>query len=102
MTTEERINKLAAERSQLYSVAANGRRGKSSIMQRIHEISSEIEALWEQRRQERAGLREGIDRLVDGVYERTYGRDFEDAIAPPPVAEAEDAKRGGVATVIAA
>lgn len=101
MTTKDSINMLASERSRLYGLACNGMRGKTDILQRIREISTEMEALWEQRRLDRVGVREGIDLLVEGVYERTYGRGYDDAVAPPAVAEADE-RSSGAAAVIAA
>ncbi len=102
MRTEDRINKLSEERSELYRSAANGARGRSDVLQRIDEISREIEALWEQRRRERAGRRDGIDGMVDRVYERTYGRNFDDVAAPPVVADEEGKKTRTRGVVLAA
>ncbi len=91
MTTEDRINQLSAERAKLYRLASNGHRGDEEVHLRIREMSGQIESLWEQRRQERAGTKEGIDLIVQRSYERTYGRGFEDAVAPPRVSEEEEA-----------
>ncbi len=102
MTTEDRINKLSEMRSELYRSAGNGRRGRSDVLQRIDEISREIETLWEKRRRERAGRREGIDGIVDRVYERTYGRNFDDVAAPPAVGDDEVKKRRTPGVVLAA
>ena len=90
-TIMERLNQLAAERSMLYRLASNGRRGDPAVRRRLAEISLESEALWEQRRRERAGHREGIDLLVDRAYERVYGSNFDEAFAPLHVETAEDA-----------
>ncbi len=90
MTTIDRINQLSAERAKLYAQVANGRRGDSAILQRVHEIDAELQSLWDRRRQEKAVRREGIDLLVDRAYEQVYGRGFEDAVAPPRVAESAD------------
>ena len=92
MTTIDRINQLSTERTRLYSQVANGRRGDTALLQRIHEIDAELKDLWERRRQERAGRPEGIDLLVERSYERAYGRGFDDAVAPVAVAEAADAR----------
>jgi hypothetical protein len=92
MTTIDRINQLSSERTRLYSRAGNGRRGDTALLQRIHEIDAELKALWQRRRQERAGRPEGIDLLVERSYEQAYGRGFDDAVAPVPVAEAADAR----------
>lgn len=89
----ERINELSAERGRLYRLAGNGRRGDAEILRQIKAISDEIDRLWEQRRAERAGRREGIDLLVDRVYQRAYGKDYEEAVFPTPVAEPEDARQ---------
>ena len=88
--TMERINQVSAEKAELFRLGSNGRRGDLELKQRIAQISREIETLWEQRRQERAGLREGIDLLIDLSYARAYGSDFENAVAPPSVGDAEE------------
>ena len=41
------------------------------------------------RRRERVGQREGIDLLIDRVYEATYGGGFEDALPPARVGRDE-------------
>ena len=89
-TTIVRINKLSAERARLYGLSLNGRSGDPALRQRIGEMSRELERLWEQRRQERAGRREGIDLLIEREYQRLYGTDFEEAVAPLLVAATED------------
>ena len=89
-TTMERIDRLSTERSKLYREALNGAAGDAEIRRRIAQVSSELDTLWDLRRQERAGQREGIDLLVDRSYEQVYGRDFDDAVAPPRIAEAEE------------
>jgi len=88
----ERINELSAERGRLYRLAGNGRRGEVDVLRRIKELSQEIDRLWEQRRVERAGRRDGIDLLVDRSYQDAYGRGYEEAVFPTPVAEPEDAR----------
>ena len=90
MTTIDRINQLSSERTTLYARASNGRRGDRTILGRIHEIDAELQSLWEQRRQEKAHRRDGIDLLVDRAYAKVYGRDFENAVSPLPVAEPSD------------
>ena len=92
MTTKtlNRINRLSAERSMLYRLASNGHRGDMKVRQRIAELSRELDSLWERRRQERAGLREGVDLLVDRSYERVYGSDFDEAVAPLRSASSQD------------
>jgi hypothetical protein len=89
-TTIDQINRLSAERSQLYRQAGNGHRGDPDVRRRIESLTQDLGILWEQRRQERAGRREGIDLLVDRAYERLYGSDFDDAVAPPRVNATED------------
>jgi hypothetical protein len=96
-TTIDRINELSAEGSRLYREAGDGRRGDAALLRRIKEISLELERLWDLRRQERVGRREGIDLLVDASYEAAYGRDYEESVAPTPVAEPEDEKALAVA-----
>ena len=88
--TTQRINELSTERGNLYRLAANGRRGDAAVRQRIADVSVALEHLWEQRRRERAGRLEGIDRLIDSVYQRAYGPDYEDAVAPLRVSDEEE------------
>lgn len=90
--TIDRINQLSAERSELFRRASNGRRGDPVVRDRIAAIDAELATLWQQRRTERAGRREGIDLLVDRSYAQAYGRNYEDAIAPPAVGD-EEAER---------
>ena len=85
--TIDRINQLSAERARLYREATNGHRGDPEVLVRLHVLDAEIERLWELRRRERAGRRDGIDLLVDRAYEQAYGRRYEDAVSPPKVAE---------------
>lgn len=92
-TTIQRINELSAERGRLYRLAGDGRRGDVAVLRRIKELSQEIGRLWEQRRVERAGRIEGIDLLVDRSYQEAYGRGYEEAVFPTPVAEPEDARQ---------
>ncbi len=102
MKTLERINQLSAERTRLYAAASNGRRKDAAVLQRIHEISAEMGSLWEARRRERAGKVEGIDRVIDAMYASTYGRGYEDALAPPTVAYAENEHSSRKELVLAA
>ncbi len=81
--TMDRINQLSAERSRLYALAANGRGGECGW--RIREVTQELEVLWDRRREELAGHRDAIELLVDRAYERVYGADFEDVVAPARV-----------------
>ena len=89
-TTLDRITQLTAERSKLFSFASNGHRGVPRVRLQIAQIGSELESLWNVRRQERAGRLEGIDLLVDREYERLYGRNYEDAISPLRVGSEEE------------
>ena len=84
--TMDRINQLSAERAELFRQGGNGRAGDRTLMTRIHEIDSELEELWEERRRERIGKLEGIDLVVEREYQRVYGPE----LLPTPVAEAED------------
>lgn len=88
-TTLERINDLTEERRHLYSAASNG---KGSLQQRIGELSQKLDSLWDARRTERAGRKEGIDLMIERSYQQIYGENFADAVAPPAVSEAEDRK----------
>jgi hypothetical protein len=90
METMERINQLSAERAVLYRQASNGHRRDKAVLARIKEISAEIDQLWAQRRVDRIGRREGIDLVIDRVYESTYGKDYENSVSPTGVAEADD------------
>src|SRR3989337_2039670 len=85
--TIERINRLTAERLDLYRQASNGQRGDPEVRARIAGISAELQRLLAQRRQERAGRRDGIDALVDHAYRAAYGERYEEAISPLPVAD---------------
>ena len=87
-TIQERINELSAEKIRLYAEASAGGHAREQALARIKAIEAEIQSLWEERRRERAGRREGIDLVMDKIYERTYGSDYEDAIAPAPVTDA--------------
>jgi hypothetical protein len=73
MQTIERINQLAAERAGLFRAASNGQRGDPLVLVKISAIGQELERLWDQRRVERAGRTDGIDRLIDRQYEQMYG-----------------------------
>jgi hypothetical protein len=86
--TIDRINQLASERSRLYRQAGSARRD-TSVRERIAEITNELQTLWEARRHERAGRRDGIDLLVDLEYERIYGSGYEEVVRPSPVADEE-------------
>lgn len=90
--TMERINQLSAERSRLFGQASNGRRGDPKVLLSIHQLDLELERLWDERRRERAGRRDGIDLLVDRAYEETYGSDYEEAVSPLPVAETAETR----------
>ena len=92
-TTIERINELSAERGRLYRLAGNGRRGDVAVLRQVKELTQEIDRLWEERRAQRAGRREGIDLLVDRAYQDAYGRSYEETVFPTPVAEPEDARQ---------
>lgn len=72
------INRLSTERGTFYRLAANDHRGAPSVLRCIHEIGQQLEELWELRRRERVGQREGIDQLIDRAYEATYGSEDED------------------------
>ena len=87
--TLAQINELASERSRLYRLVGTGG-ADADVGHRIFEIGSELETLWEHRRQEKAARRDGIDLLVDREYERIYGDGYDDAVRPVPVAEAEE------------
>lgn len=89
-TTIDRINQLSAERATLFSLASNGHHGDPRVRQQIVQIGGELESLWNVRRQERAGHLEGIDLLVDRSYRQLYGRDYDDAVAPPLVGPEEE------------
>lgn len=97
MTSLERISQLTQERSQLYR-AQDGQRRNPAFRSLIARISGELDALWNRRRTERAGQREGIDLLIERSYERAYGPGFDDAVAPAAV----DFEDGGVAVTVAA
>ena len=86
--TMERINSLSAKRAELYRTATNG--GGAGVRQRIKDVTAELDELWDRRREERVGRLEGIDLLVERSYARVYGSNFQDAVAPPSVSEAED------------
>ena len=90
--TIDRINDLSGKRSRLYSAAGSGRATKSGVLQRIGALTSELDELWELRRAERAGRREGVDLLIERSYQQLYGRNVDDVISPPSVADAEHQK----------
>jgi hypothetical protein len=87
--TMDRINQLSTERTKLFVSA--GRRSDPALLERIHQIEGELASLWEARRQERAGRRDGIDLFIDRAYEHTYGRGYEEVVSPTAVAEEKDA-----------
>ena len=89
-TTMNSINQLTRERLELYRQASNGHRGDADVLRRIQAIDRELKELWERRRHERAGRVEGIDAVIDAAYRSTYGRSYEEAYRPLPVAEAAD------------
>ena len=76
----ELINKLSIERGTFYRLAANGHRGDPIVLRRIHEIGQQLEDVWELRRKERVGQREGIDLLIVIADEARYGTE---AATPP-------------------
>ena len=84
------INQLVAERAELYRQRDNGRRRDPDVLRRLQEAGRELDGLWDERRRERVGRLEGIDLLVDRPYTRSYGEDYDDAVAPPRVAASED------------
>ena len=86
--TMERINGLSAKRAELYRTALNG--GGADVRRRIKDVTAELDELWDQRRLERVGRLEDIDLIVEQSYARVYGSNFQDAVAPPRVSEAED------------
>ena len=85
MTTIERIDKLSNERSRLYRIALESRRGDMELKQRVAKITGELDQLWDLRRRERVGRLDGIDLLVERSYARIYGDDFRDVVAPAAV-----------------
>lgn len=87
MTTIERIDQLSNERTRLYQIALDSRRGDRELKQRVAMITSELDQLWDLRRRERVGKLDGIDLLVERSYVQTYGEDYRDAIAPLAVEE---------------
>ncbi len=87
MTTIERIDQLSNERSRLYRIALDSRRGDVELKQRVAKITGELDQLWDLRRRERVGQLDGIDLLVERSYVKTYGEDYRDAVAPAAVEE---------------
>lgn len=87
MTTIERIDQLSNERTRLYQIALESRRGDRELKQRVAKITGELDQLWDLRRRERVGKLDGIDLLVERSYVQTYGEDYRDAIAPLAVEE---------------
>ena len=86
-TTIQRIDQLSNERSRLYSIALDSRRGDDEMKQHIKEITSELDKLWDLRRRERVGKLDGIDLLVDRSYAEIYGKDYRNVVAPAAVEE---------------
>ncbi len=86
-TTIQRIDQLSNERSRLYRMALDSRRGDDEMKQHIKEITSELDWLWDLRRRERVGKLDGIDLLVDRSYAEIYGKDYRDVVAPAAVEE---------------
>ena len=87
MTTIERIDKLSNERSRLYRIALESRRGDVELKQRVAKITGELDQLWDLRRRERVGRLDGIDLLVERSYAQIYGDDYRDSVAPAAVEE---------------
>jgi len=81
-TTIDRINQLSAERSRLYALASDGRRGEPEVLSQIADVTRQLDELWERRRRERAGRPDDIDRLVDREYARLYGPLGEESARP--------------------
>ena len=94
MTTMERIHELSAERSRLYRLVDGDRRRDATVRSRTQDLDREIDALWVERRRERAGQHEGIDLFVDRAYQRIYGPDYDDVVAPHRVDAIEEEKAG--------
>ena len=78
----DQIDQLSAERSILYRETANGRHGDRQAIARIQDISRTLEALWAQRRQQRAGRLDGIELVVDRAYARVYGERYDHSEGP--------------------
>jgi len=87
MTTIERIDQLSNERTRLYRIALDSRRGDAELKHRVAEITGELDQLWDLRRRERVGQLDGIDLLVERSYTQIYGDDYRDAVAPAAVEE---------------
>ena len=87
MTTIERIDQLSNERTRLYQIALDSRRGDRELKQRVAKITGELDQLWDLRRRERVGKLDGIDLLVERSYVQTYGENYRDAVAPLDVEE---------------
>ena len=86
--TMKRINSLSSKRADLYRTALDG--GGADVRRKIKDVTAELNELWDRRRQERIGRLEGIDLLIDRSYAKLYGSNYQDAVAPPSVSEAED------------
>ncbi len=86
-TTIDRIDQLSDQRSRLYRLALDSRRGDDELKQNIRDITAELDQLWDLRRRERVGKLDGIDLLVERSYVKAYGEDYRDAVAPAAVEE---------------
>ncbi len=86
-TTIDRIDQLSDQRSRLYRIALDSRRGDEELKQHIQEITAELDQLWDLRRRERIGKLDGIDLLVERSYVQAYGKGYRDAVAPAAVEE---------------
>ena len=85
--TIDRIDQLSDQRSRLYRLALDSRRGDDQLKQHIRDITAELDKLWDLRRRERVGKLDGIDLLVERSYVNAYGQDYRDAVAPAAVEE---------------
>ena len=86
-TTIDRIDQLSDQRSRLYRLALDSRRGDDELKEHIRDITAELDQLWDLRRRERVGKLDGIDLLVERSYVQAYGKDYRDAVAPAAVEE---------------
>jgi hypothetical protein len=86
-TTIQSIDQLSIERSRLYRIALDPRRGDEEVKQHIKDLTAELDQLWDLRRRERVGQLDGIDLLVDKSYAEIYGDNYRDAVAPAAVEE---------------
>ena len=86
-TTIQQIDRLSKERSRLYGMALDSHLGDREVTQRIDEISSDLDQLWDLRRRERVGKLDGIDLVVERSYVQAYGENYRDSVAPALVEE---------------